>query len=517
MRDTDGALLLTGVRRVGLPGPVQVLVRDGRIDRVGPDLRAAAGPTAERVDLDGRVVVPGLWDQHTHMTQWALTRRRLDLSGATSAAAAVAMVAARLRDQPPPAGQALVGAGFRDGLWPDRPTAQALDAVADEVPVVLVSGDLHAAWLSTAGLRRVGADPHGPAVLRERDWMARGGALDTVAPATADAWVDDAARQAARRGVVGVVDYEIADNLAAWRRRVAAGTRALRVRAGVWAPTLDRPVGEGLHSGDTVVGTHGLLQQGSLKVILDGSLNTRTAYCVDPYPATAESADGRSAAAGSADASRGVLSIPPEELRALLTRARVHGITCAVHAIGDAAVTLVLDAFEATGARGTVEHAQLLAWADVPRFAALGLTASVQPEHAVDDRDVAERYWPGRTDRAFALAALHRAGVPLVLGSDAPVAPLDPWAAIAAAVTRTRDGRAPWHPEQCLDLVTALAAAVDGRPLTLAPGGPADLAVLDADPLALVDRDDPVRTSDALRAMPVAATLLAGRWTHRAL
>ena len=124
----------------------------------------------------------------------------------------------------------------------------------------------------------------------------------------------------------------------------------------------------------------------------------------------------------------------------------------------------------------------------------------------MDDRDVADRHWAGRTGRAFALASLAAAGVELVLGSDAPVAPLDPWIAVSAAVERTRDGREPWHPEQRLDLLTALRSSVDGQPLTLAVGAPADLVVLDADPLS---------AGSPLRDMPVAGTLLGGRWTHR--
>lgn len=169
--------------------------------------------------------------------------------------------------------------------------------------------------------------------------------------------------------------------------------------------------------------------------------------------------------------------------------------------------TQALDAFERVGCPGSVEHAQLLRWVDVERFARLGVVASVQPEHAMDDRDVADEQWVGRTDRAFALETLAAAGVRLALGSDAPVAPLDPWVAIGAAVSRSRGGRAPWHPEQRVPAAVALAASTDGRDaVTL--GSRADLVVLDADPLSA-----PV---DALRAMPVAATLLGGRFTHRA-
>ena len=306
----------------------------------------------------------------------------------------------------------------------------------------------------------------------------------------ADALVDDASAAAAARGVVGVVDLEIADNVAVWRRRAAARPARLRVRAGVWEEFLDRVVREDLHTGDTIAG---LVTQGPLKVITDGSLNTRTAYCHDPY------------AGLTGPNARGVLAVPPSRLAPLMAHATRHGLRCAIHAIGDAANALALDAFASSGAAGSVEHAQLVSWEDVERFAALGVVASVQPEHAMDDRDVADRYWAGRTDRAFAFGALHDAGVRLALGSDAPVAPLDPWVAVDAAVSRSRDGRPAWHPEQAIDRRVALESSVDGRGLTVAVGAPADLVVLDADPLVA-----------PLRGMPVAGTLVAGGWTHRA-
>ncbi|WP_456823535.1 amidohydrolase family protein [Cellulomonas sp. P5_E12] len=482
MGTVSTALLLRSARLVGTDEPVDVLLRDGRVAAVGPMLSA---PGASTVPLDGRWLMPGLWDAHVHLTQWALARRRLDVSPATSAAHAASLVAAAPRPVP---GTALVGYGFRDGLWPDAPTAALLDSVVGDVPVVLVSGDLHCAWASTAGLHFLGVQSHPTGLLRESEWLPLSGAVDHVPDDVADALVDDASAAAAARGVVGVVDLEIADNVSVWRRRAAARPGRLRVRAGVWEEFLDRVVREDLHTGDTIAG---LVTQGPLKVITDGSLNTRTAYCHDPYPGLT----GPNA--------RGILAVPASRLAPLMAHATRHGLRCAIHAIGDAANALALDAFAASGAAGSIEHAQLVSWDDVARFASLGVVASVQPEHAMDDRDVADHHWAGRTDRAFAFGALHAAGVRLALGSDAPVAPLDPWIAADAAVTRSRAGRSPWHPEQVLDRRVALESSVDGRGLVPVVGAPADLVVLDADPL-----------SAPLRGMPVAGTLVAGEWTH---
>lgn len=142
-----------------------------------------------------------------------------------------------------------------------------------------------------------------------------------------------------------------------------------------------------------------------------------------------------------------------------MRRASDHGLLPAVHAIGDQANTIALDAFEEVGCPGRIEHAQLLSPADVPRFAALGVVAAVQPAHQPDDRDVADRHWTGRTARAFPYRSLLETGARLELGSDAPVAPLDPWDGIASAISRTDDDRPPWHPEQSIPFADALAAA----------------------------------------------------------
>ncbi len=479
------------------PGLVDVAIVDGRIVAVGPDLSTSG--VDDVVDLEGRWLMPGLWDNHVHMTQWALDRQRVDVGHAKSAAEAAAIMAERARVAPPPPDVVLVGRGLRDALWPDEPTSALLDdalakeGVPPDVAVVVVSGGLHSAWFNTRALTILGGAGHPTGFMKETDWMGRMSAIDVVPTEVLDQWVDEAAREAAARGVVGIVDFEIADNTAAWTRRIEGGSRWLQVDAGVWREHLDWPVAHELATGEVLPGTDGLLRLGSLKIISDGSLNSRTAYCADPYP------DMQGAGA------YGTLNTPTDELTTLLRYARSKGIAAAVHAIGDRANTLALDAFEASGARGTIEHAQLVGAADAARMARLGITASVQPEHAMDDRDVADHHWAGRTAGAFAFGSLARAGVRMAFGSDAPVAPLDPWAAIAAAVFRSRDDREPWHPEQRLDLATALASSVRSR---VAVGEPADLAVLDAFPASTT-------TADTLRGVTASLTLVAGQISHQ--
>lgn len=485
-------LILRRARLAGHDGPRDLVLRDGRIASISP---AADGAAADSIDADGRWVMPGFWDAHVHFTQWVVRRQRVDLSPADSAAAAVAIMreALAVRDD-----DVLVGYGFRDGLWADAPTRAALDAIAPDRPVVLISGDLHCGWMNSAAGRRLGASLPDDGMQREAEWIATLDRLDAASQPDAAAY-GSAADAAAARGVVGIVEFENADNSRLWPERVGAGVTALRVETSVWPDRLDDAISRGLRTGDVLDGSGldpaGLVTMGRLKIVVDGSLNTRTAWCWDPYPGIA--ADHPHPC--------GVLSVAPEEVEQLLVRARDAGIAPAVHAIGDRANTVVVDAFERLGIAGTIEHAQLVARADFERFGRLGLVASVQPEHAMDDRDVADRYWAGRTERAFAFQSLHAAGATLALGSDAPVAPLDPWLAISAAVSRSRGGRDAWHPDERLSLDVALAASTRGAAVT--PGAVADLVLLDEDPATV---DEP-----ALRELPVAATLLGGRptWT----
>ena len=481
-----------GAGRQLLPtdGPVDVFLADGRIADIAPV--GAVRPTGDVLDADGAWLIPGLWDHHVHVLQWALVAQREPLGSAESAAHAARMMGgAEIQ-----ADGRRVGTGFRDALWPDQPTLEMLDAATGGTPTYLINADVHSVWLNTAALRREGHEPDGVGILREAPAFEISRRLNDVDPAVGDALVARMAQDAAGRGVVGLVDLDMAWNESAWARRVNGGFDTLRVEFGIYPEFLPRAIADGLHTGDGARGAASdLARVGALKVITDGSLGTRTAACSHPYPGDPHN--------------HGVLGVGPQELIELMTAATGSGLACAIHAIGDVANSHALDAFAVTGATGTIEHAQLVSHADVPRFARLGVGASVQPEHAVDDRDLTDSIWAGQTALPYPLRALADTGANLLFGSDAPVSPLDPWAAMAAAVFRTRDGRPAWRPDQGVDAATALAASTHGgstRPALIEPGAPADLVLCANDPLTAAE--------PGLRAMRVIATLLAGRITH---
>ena len=496
-------MLLRAVRLVpvGRPAPaglVDVRLHGGRVEQVGPSLPPQPGEQV--LQTDGRWAAPGLWDAHVHLQQWARTRERLDVGGSSGPEDVTAAVAAHVAGRADPH-SVVVGYGQRTATWARTPTVAELDAVSGDHPVALISGDAHSGWLSSRALSLLGLAPRtGPVV--EAEWFAALARLDELGAAEdTGAALRAAVEDAARRGVVGVIDMEWEAGHRLWPERVADGIALLRVRTATYPEDLDDLLATGLRTGDPLEGTAGLVTTGPVKVIFDGSLNTRTAWCCAPY-------------GGAGDDWRGMLNLSPDALTALCARAHAAGLEVAVHAIGDAAVSAALDAVERSGARGSIEHVQLVDDADLPRFAALGVRASVQPAHLLDDRDVTDALWPGRQSRSFALRALLDAGADVRLGSDAPVARLDPWLAMAAAVHRSGDGRAPWHPEQSLTPAQALAASTDGR-TTLAPGAPADVVLLDGDPLA--PSPDAAAAAAVLREMRVAATLVGGRVTSLAL
>lgn len=476
--------------------PVDVLVEHGTVTGVGPDLARPDG--VDEVDGGGRWLVPGLWDQHVHMAQWTLASQRLDLAPARSPEAVVAQVAERIAAYP---GLPVIGWGHRSGSWERDVTVSELDAVSRDVAVVLISGDGHHAWLNTIALMHL-AMPVRDSVVRETEWFAAYPRLATLVgnDGTSPEAYQRTLAHAASMGIVGFTDFEFGASRADWAERWSQGCDTLRVRWATYADTLEDVIAAGLRTGDPLLGDD-RLTMGPLKIISDGSLNTRTAWCCQPY----------------ADHHRleypaGQPNQPPEELRRLLARAHGAGLEIATHAIGDAAVADALAAYAETGARGSIEHAQLVGRDDVRRMAELGIRASVQPAHLLDDRDLTEKVWPDRTGRCFAFRWMLDDGVSLVLGSDAPVSPLDPWLAMAAAVHRSADEREAWHGEQALTPQEVLAASVDDQP-TVGVGSRGDLALLDADPLAPAASSADAAT--VLRDMSVALTVVAGRVVHQ--
>lgn len=481
--------------------PVDLRVRDGVITELAVGLRAAPGE--EILEGAGALAIPGLWDQHVHSGQLAQAHARLDTSGAGSVGVILELVRAELavrRESAVDSTMALIGFGHRLVDFAVRPTVPALDEATDAVPTVLIGGDAHHAWLNSAALRALGLPPR-DGIVAEEEWFALAPRLPEL-PGVAAAVATGAAmlqRQALQRGVVGLTDMEWGRPWEEWPHR----TPRMRIRTAVYPEELAAAPGPtGL-----VLDERGLVSMGPLKVIVDGALGSHSAYTRDAYT------DGHGYAG------HGVLSVGPEALRDALRRAKSQGLTAAVHAIGDAAAQVALAAIRDVGGEGArIEHAQMLTDDDIDAMAALGVTASVQPAHLLDDRDATDTIWPGHGTQAFRLRDLLTAGVPLALGSDAPVAPLDPWLAMAAAVHRSADARPGWHPEQQLQPREALAASTDGI-TALQVGGPGDVVLLEDSPFVDVPFGADGLLVDAaareaahrLRETSVLATIVAGR------
>ncbi len=484
---------------------------DRIVGGVGP--HDTALPSPEVVDLGGRCVLPGFSDAHVHFLQWALARRQVRLEGAGSLEEAVARVAAAARHTRP--GQWVRGTGWRSGDWspPREPTKEALDAVVGPTPVALMARDGHSLWLSSAALAAAGGDLDCPGGVVERDergqptgvlreeaaWRFR---ARYVFPAIGeDEWdeaLEAALALAAARGVTAVHDKDgWLGALPRFQRLHERGALTLRVWQSLPHERLDDLAALGLRSG---LGDS-FLRLGYLKVFMDGTLSSGTARMLD----------------GS-----GVEITGREELEEIVRRAAQAGWPVAVHAIGDQANRDALDAFQATqevwrprGLRQRIEHAQFLAAPDLPRFAALGVAASVQFSHAPSDRDLADRRLPGRLQGAYAYRSLVESGAVVANGSDAPIEELDPLLGIRAAVLRTLDDRPPWRPQEALTVEQALYASTvapawlcgdERRRGKLLPGYLADLVVLDRDPLTCPPEE--------LAAVQVVATMVGGRWVH---
>jgi predicted amidohydrolase YtcJ len=467
--------------------------------------------TPDRVNLGGRCVLPGFSDAHVHFPSWALAQNEVRLEDTSSLDEALQRVADASGSAEP--GRWLRGRGWRSGDWPSAtdPTRQDLDAVTGDTPTALMARDYHSLWLNSAALAEadgelqvqggvVELDDDGAptGILREESaWLFR----DRYLLAADDEFVEamrDGLKIAASRGVTAVHDKD--GWLGAprfWQRLAEDGALTLRVWQSLPYDHVGRLEEIGLRAG---LGDD-LLRIGYLKAFMDGTLGSQTARLLD----------------GS-----GVEIVGRDELAEIIRAGARAGWPVAVHAIGDLANREALDAFEETrdvwsarGLRPRIEHAQLLAEEDVPRFAELGVAASVQFSHAPSDRDIADRNWAGMTDRAYAYRSLLDSGAVVANGSDAPIEELDPLAGIRAGVLRTLDDREAWHPEQAVTVEEAFEATIlapawlardERRRGKLLPGYLADLVVLDRDPLAI--------QADELPEVEVVATMVDGRWTH---
>jgi predicted amidohydrolase YtcJ len=497
-----------------------VILRNGTIRTLDPSLptvsslwiageRIAGGvgvheealPSPETVDLGRRCVLPGFTDSHVHFPTWALARHDIDLHACASLAEALDRVRSATRS-----GTWLRGQGWRDADWPDGPpTRYALDEVVSDRPALLISKDYHALWLNSAALALAGGDLEvdGGLVVHDETGKPSGVLYEEAAwrfkeryARVPDAEYLEAMREgvrlAAGRGVTAVHDKDgWLGAIGLWQQLEQHGGLPLRVWQSTPADRLGDLHAVGLRSG---AGSP-LLRLGYLKTFMDGTLGSQTAWLSD----------------GS-----GVVITTGEELEEIVREAADAGWPVAVHAIGDAANTAALDAFERSleawqprDLRPRIEHAQCLAPEDVARFAELGVAVSVQFSHAPSDEELAKRYWPDRLDGAYSFRSLLESGALLANGSDAPVEELEPWAGVVAAVLDH------WRDDQRLTLEQALQAVCvapawlshDERSRgTLVPGRYADLVVLDRDPFACEPEE--------LREVRIEATMLGGRWTH---
>ena len=469
---------------------------------VGVHETALASP--EVLDLGGRVVVPGFTDSHVHFPTWALAQDEVKLDGCGSLDEALA----RIRAASVEPGRWLRGFGWRSGDWHQQrePTCVDLDAITGDTPAAMIAKDYHSIWLNTAALAFAGGDLDVDGGVVERD--AHGEPTGVLREEAA--WrfkerhmmlADEEYLVAMRAGIKlanarGVTAVHDKDGwlgaLRLWQQLEERGSLTLRVWQSIPHDRLDEAVAVGLRSG--FGSAH--LRVGYLKVFMDGTLGSQTAWMLD----------------GS-----GVQITSGEELADIVRRGAAAGFPVGVHAIGDRANREALDAFEQTkdawgprGLRQRIEHAQLLAPEDLPRFGQIGVACSVQFSHAPSDRDLADQFWAGKTDGAYAFRSLLDSGARVLNGSDAPIEELDPLAGIRAGVRRTKDARGAWHPEQCLTVDEAFHATCvapawlardERRRGTLIPGHEADLVVLDRDPWADLDAQ-------------VVATMVAGRWVH---
>ena len=526
-----------------------VVVAGGRVRAVAADADLASyvatGERVEEVDLAGGLVLPGFQDAHVHPVQGGLLRLRCDLAELETREDYLEAVASYAAAHPEL--EWVIGGGWTMSVFGTAgPRADDLSAMVPDRPVVLVNRDHHGTWVNRRALELAGIDRHTPdppdgRIERDADGEPTGmlheGAMHLV-----DHLVPPISQDDLYAGLLEAQSYLHGFGVTAWQdailgeyaggadaspaylRAVEAGTLTARVRGALW---WRRDLGE--EQVDDLIErreryTRGRLVAGSVKIMQDGIAENFTAGMTTPYLD----------ACGHATDNLGLSFVDAAALQRHVTRLDAEGFQVHVHAIGDRAAREALDAFAAACAangpaasernRHHIAHLQVVHPGDVPRFAALGVTANIQALWAHYDDQMVEMTIPylgeERSTWQYPFGDLARAGAHLAAGSDWPVTTPDPLAAIHVAVNRWaygeegRAGSEPFLPEQALTIEQAFAASTSGSARTnhldetgtLAPDALADLAVLDRDPFA----GDPAE----IGATRVRATYVDGERVH---
>jgi hypothetical protein len=506
-----------------------VAIRGGRIVAVGDEaaMKPFVGRTTKRVDLAGRAVLPGLTDAHVHVEGLGAALESLDLVGATTLDEALRRVRRRARRLKP--GEWLLGRGWDQNDWPGQafPTAAQLDRASAGHPVYLVRVDGHAAWANTKALTLAGvdagtSDPPGGRLMRDASGAPTGVLIDRAqglvsakipapTPAVRKRRLAAGLQACARAGLTSVHDAGVGlDAVPLYKELLREKPLPVRVYVMLRGP------GEFLEKGAALrpeVGLgDGLLTVRAIKVVADGALGSRGALLLAPY--------------ADEPGTKGLLTVDANDFQRLLARAITQGFQVNTHAIGDGANRFVLDAYEkAFGGydgsryRFRVEHAQVLAPDDVPRFKSLGVIPSMQPTHCTSDMYWAEaRLGPERAKGAYLWKTFLKQGVPIAGGSDAPVEKIAVLPGLYAAVTRQdAKGWPPggWHPEERVTIDEALAmfsrhaafaAFEENDRGMVASGRRADLTVLTRDVTAIPPSE--------ILSTRVSLTIVGGRMAY---
>ncbi len=478
------------------PTATEMLVEGDRIAALGSGqlLQSLSDSDTCVIDLGGSLVVPGLFDSHTHFVSYCENKLGADLVEAESFEQVLNIIEKVNRRLPQ--GLWLRGGGWDKNLWPQGrfPPRTRLDEVTGARPAALTSKDGHALWANTAAIRLAQVDedtpdPPGGRIVRQ-DGSPQGVFLENameiirevmppVPSHRLEAAVLRGQKEAHSMGLTGLVSMEGPRAFSTLSRLNSRGQLTLRVRSTVADEVLTSAKEVGVTGG---LGD-GHLRIVGVKVLADGALGSQTAYMKQPY-------------CGRQDSYRGILVTQPQKMDEVVETAVQLQLMPVIHAIGDAACEKVLEVFSRAREKGAdlrmrMEHAQLLSSGHFDRMSELGVIASVQPMHAVSDRDLVDDYWGERGKRAYAFQSLLDAGVNLAFGSDAPVDTLDPVQGIRAAVFRRASrGEQPWYPGQCLSPQQAVYAYTRGSAYavreenlwgTLRPGYLADFTVLTED------------------------------------